>query len=270
VFDPATRRAKSIVLGKGEGVANSISTAPDGTAVATDHALYLLTAGASGAPRVVWRHAYDRGPARKPGQLSWGTGATPVFFGPRNGTDYVTITDNAVPKEHLLVYRSSSGTLVCSVPATSGTENAPVASGNSVFVASTYGYHYPALPPNAGPSQPASAPFAGGITRIDVVKGGCRVRWTDSVRSAAVPRLSLGDGGLYTINRILAPGSDGSNGPSYLDSFDYAVVDAATGRMRSEQEIGVGAAFDSLQTDALITPGRIMYQGTLTGLFRIS
>ncbi|MFD0331903.1 hypothetical protein ACFQZC_36455 [Streptacidiphilus monticola] len=103
---------------------------------------------------------YDRGPGRKPGQLSWGTGATPSFFGPGDGTEYVTITDNAAPHENLLVYRVAGGpTPVCTTPvltqyAASGTEDAVIASGSSVFVTDTYGYPYPALPAGAPPASP--------------------------------------------------------------------------------------------------------------------
>lgn len=79
------------------------------TAVATDHALYLLRADAGGRPFIVWRAPYDRGPARKPGQLGHGTGTTPVFFGPHDGTRYVAMVDNAAPREHLLVYRTDGG-----------------------------------------------------------------------------------------------------------------------------------------------------------------
>lgn len=204
--DPVSRRVMTIALGKGEQVANSISTAPQGTAIATDHALYLLSAGAHGTPTVDWRYAYDRGPARKPGQLSDGTGATPTFFGPVDGRRYLAITDNAVPAEHLIVVdtrprvasrgharrqRPPRFAVVCRIavltPGASGTENSPVGSGRSVFVASTYGYPYPAVPAGAGPSEPASASFTGGITRVDLNRRGtgCRVVWQDAVRSAA-------------------------------------------------------------------------------------
>lgn len=143
-YDPSDGSVRHRMLRPGEQVANSISSAPNGVAVASTYALYLFNVGKDGRPEVTWRKAYDRGPARKPGQLSWGTGATPTFFGPRTGYEYVTITDNAVPQENLLVFRSGSGRQVCSTPTfgsnNSGTENAPVGSGRSVFVASTYGY----------------------------------------------------------------------------------------------------------------------------------
>ncbi|RMI35002.1 hypothetical protein [Nocardia stercoris] len=280
--DPADT-VHSIVLGSGEQVANSISTAPQGMAVATDHALYLLNVDANGNPQVVWRQAYDRGPARKPGQLSWGTGATPTFFGPANGTEYLAITDNAATTENLLVYDTATGNQVCSVPAVDGTENSPIGSGNSVFVASTYGYPYPAMPANAGPSQPASASITGGMTRIDVTASGCKVVWTNTVPSAAVPRLSLADGKLYTVARHSAlptgsaaalGGATGSSGLGSVagaaDSYSYAVVDAATGHLDSEQGIGASPTSDTLEMVGTIAPGRIQYQGTMTGLYRIT
>ncbi|WP_157762709.1 hypothetical protein [Nocardia yamanashiensis] len=281
--------AKSIVLGPGETVANSISTAPQGVAIATSHALYLVDADGSGNPRVLWRQAYDRGPARKPGQLSWGTGATPTFFGPGSGTEYLAITDNAAGKENLLVYETGTGRTVCSVPAIDGTENSPIGSGNSLFVASTYGYPYPQLPANAGPSQPASASFTGGMTRIDVTGSGCTVMWTNTVRSSAVPRLSVADGKIYTVTRrgLLGSGSadlpsgsadsgsadsgSGSGSASGIaDTYRFAVIDAATGKLESERFMGGTTVHDTLQMVGTIAPGRVQYQGTLSGLFRIT
>ncbi|MFJ4652386.1 hypothetical protein ACIP5Y_14080 [Nocardia sp. NPDC088792] len=267
--DPATGTARSILLAPGEIVANSISTAPRGMVVATDHALYLLNVDGDGNPRIVWRQAYDRGPYRKPGRLSWGTGATPVFFGPGDGTEYVTITDNAVPDDNLLVYDTATGRQICKVPAVDGTENAPIGSGDSVFVASTYGYPYPQLPPSAGPSVPPSAPITGGMTRIDVDAGGsgCHVVWTDTVPSSAVPRLSLADGKLYTFTRhATVPGGIAE----VLDNYSYAVLDPATGTLESEQLVGATTAQDTLQMVGVIAPGRIQYQGTTTGFFRIT
>jgi hypothetical protein len=272
VADPRTKAVRALRLGRGEQVANSISTVRGRTAVATDHALYLLTAGRDGRPRIVWRRAYDRGPARKPGQLSHGTGATPTFFGSRDGTRYVAITDNAVPHEHLLVY-DRRGRTVCDVAvltkADSGTENSPVGSGRSVFVASTYGYPYPAAPAGAEPTQPASAPFTGGLTRVDLRPSGrgCDdVRWDAAIRSAAVPRLSLPDGLLYTVQRTDPLSPDGT---SPLDDYELATIDASTGQVRSTRLLAAGLPADTLQTAGTIVPGRVLYQGTISGIFRV-
>ncbi|MCP2291108.1 hypothetical protein ACFYT3_11860 [Nocardia amikacinitolerans] len=266
-FDPATGATRSIVLGHGEKVANSISTAPEGVAIATTHALYLVTVDGSGNPQVNWRYAYDRGPARKPGQLSWGTGATPTFFGPGAGTEYLAITDNAVPKENLLVFDTTTGNRVCSVPTVDGTENSPIGSGSSLFVASTYGYPYPAVPEGAGPSEPANAAFTGGMVRVDVTGSGCQVKWTNDALSAAVPRLSVADGKIYTVTRhtIIPTGSVG-----VTDNFRYTVIDAATGRIEKEKLIGATAVHNTLQMVGTISPDRTLYQGTMSGLFRIA
>jgi hypothetical protein len=279
--NPSTGAVRTIVLGHGEQVANSISTAPQGVAIDTDHALYVLDTARKGAPHKVWRYAYRRGPARKPGQLSWGTGSTPTFFGSKNGTRYLTITDNASPDENLLVFDSepnhgrlaTKSHLVCRTPVLtpgpSGTENAPVGSGHSVFIASTYGYPYPALPAGAPPSVPATAPFTGGVTRVDVNASGhgCHTVWRDAVRSAAVPRLDVPDQILYTTQRT--DPLDGT-GTSDLDVYSSVAINAATGAVLHSTTLGAGYLSDTLQLAPTIVPGRVMYQGTISGIDRIS
>ncbi len=285
--EPASGTVRTIALGSGEQVANSISTAPEGTAIATDHALYLLTAKKKG-PKVLWRYAYERGPARKPGQLSHGTGSTPTFFGPEDGTRYLAILDNASPAEHLLVFDTWANPrhataedhkvakkprLVCALPVLtpgpSGSENNPVGSGRSVFVASTYGYPYPSLPEGAETSEPETATFTGGVERIDLDPGGsgCIARWQDDVRSAAVPRLDVANGVLYTVQDtdVLEP-----DGTGYADAYSEDAIDAATGLVLHQTALGVGYAFNTLQLAPTIVPGEVMYQGTITGLLRIA
>ncbi|MGW8995537.1 hypothetical protein ACWGRF_37135 [Streptomyces zhihengii] len=269
--DTATGAVRHRALG--EGVANSISTAPGGTAVATDRALYLLTAGADGAPRTEWRRAYDQGPSRKPGRLSRGTGATPTFFGPRTGAEYLAITDNAASQEKLIVLTADGGRTVCELPVLaadgSGTENSPVGHGNSVYVADTYGYPYPAVPEGAGDAVPATAPFRGGVTRVDIEPDGegCAVRWTSAVRSAAVPKLSVADGRLYTVERtgVIDPTRTG-----ILDRFDAVSLDSATGRVTGRHHLGTGFLFDTLQMAGNVTAPGVLWQGTVTGILRIA
>ena len=178
-------------LPAGEQVANSISSAPSGrVAVATTYALYELSLDIAGNPQILWRAAYDRGPRASPGQLSWGTGSTPVYFGPVTGADYLTIVDNAAPTVHALIYRSGTGQLICEQPVLTWAARAArtrrSGSGDSVFVSSTYGYPYPAVPAGAPPAVPATAPFAGGMTRVDVDGSGCH----PSGRTRFAPRRS--------------------------------------------------------------------------------
>lgn len=261
--DSATGTGSTYQLPAGEKVANSVSTVPGRFAVTSDHALYVFDT-TTAVPTLLWRFAYDRGTARKPGQLSWGSGATPVFFGPLTGYEYVAITDNAAPHMNLVVLRTDgAGTPLCVRPlftaeAASGTENAPVAAGRSIFITNTYGYDYPALPDDAGPSVPSDADFDGGVARIDVDSAGtgCAITWSVTTRSAALPRLSVTDGRLYTAIQ------DG-----LLNGFYAAALDASTGTVTDRALLGYGLV-NPLQT-AGTAIGRTYYQGTVTGLLTI-
>ncbi|WP_148614243.1 hypothetical protein [Nocardioides rubriscoriae] len=255
--DPATGRVVVRRLGRrSERIGNSISTVPDGTVVTTDHATYLVRSDRRGRVRTVWRRAYDRGPARKPGQLTWGSGATPTLFGPRTGHEFVAITDNARPRTRVLVYRTGTGALRCSIPVlgrdNSGSENSPIGFRRSIYVASTYGYPIPAG--TTGPSDPASAPFVGGLERVDLTRRGCRSVWRSPVRSSAVPRLSTAEGVIYTVTR------------SETLAYDLVRVSPRTGRVLSRSRLGHGPTADTLQMVGSILADGTLLQGTIAGL----
>jgi hypothetical protein len=240
--------------------------------VVSDHALYVLRAGAADSPQLLWRAAYDRGPARKPGQFAQGSGTTPTFFGPTSGAEYVAIVDNASPLEHLLVYSvAGPATPVCALtlpaPTGYGTEASPIGSGRSVFVSSTYGYTYPALPAGAGPSVPPQAPITGGMTRVDLDQSasGCHVVWTNRVRSSALPKLSLRDRLIYTFARTMPLGPSLS---SPLDVYQYTVVSPDTGAVLAQQPVAVGT--DTLQMAGTLAPGGVLYQGFVGGILRVA
>lgn len=272
----ASGTVSTVALPAGETIANSISTAPQGTAVTTTHALYLLD-DSSGHPVVKFRVPYDRGSARRPGMLSWGSGSTPTFFGPSDGGDYLTIVDNADGQNHLVVVKAEgpdAGNVVCTTPVLiaggDASENSPIGAGRSVFVASTYGYPYPAVPDNAGPAVPASGVFSGGMSRVDVRAdgSGCDLVWDNKIRSAAVPKLSVADHAIVTITRHNPAGDDQAASP--VDTFSYAVIDPETGSLMQEQLIGATTAVDPLEMAGTTAPGKVLYQGTLTGILRIT
>jgi hypothetical protein len=275
---PAPGEVQIVALGEGERVANSISTSPAGATIATDAALYLLSADAGGRPEIRWRRTYERGPARNPGQLSHGTGSSPTFFGPTTGYDYVAIVDNARPEVNLLVVSVSGdpatghepGDVVCLTPVLvdggPGSENSPMASGRTVVVASTYGYEYPAVPPEAGSSDPLAAAITGGMTRVDLNAEGsdCEVVWENAVRSSAVPKLSTADGALITMSReTLPPGS------FFPEWFAYTVIDIETGDVAGS-ELLPNDTGDPLQLAGTVGPDRTFYQGTYGPLLRIT
>ena len=265
-FNPATGVIHTLTLAAGERIDNSFSTTANGrAAIATNQALYGLDQGDLEQPVLRWRQAYDAGSARKPGQLSQGTGATPTFFGPVLGTEYVTITDNADAIESLIVRRSDNGALVCQLPVfdsnNRGTENSPIGLGNTVIVASTYGYPYPAVPEGAGPAVPESADFVGGMTRVDIDASGCHIAWKNTVRSAAVPKLSTFDGYLYTIERK----------PGLLsDSYYFTVIDPDSGAVLRQSKTGGGFFADTLQMAGNAGRDGVYWQGTISGVVRIA
>ncbi|MDO9456928.1 hypothetical protein [Nocardioides sp.] len=255
--DPRTGRVVVRRLGsRQELIGNSISTAPDGTVVTTDRATYLLRADGRGRVRQLWRRGYDRGSARKPGQLTQGSGATPTFFGPRTGHEFVAITDNARPRSRVLVYRTSTGALRCSLPVlardNSGSENSPIAFRRSIYVASTYGYPYPAG--TTGTSDPASAPFVGGLERVDLTRRGCRSVWRTRTRSSAVPRLSTAEGVIHTVTR------------SASLAYDLVRISPRDGRVVSRSRIGNGPTADTLQMVGSILADGTLLQGNIAGL----
>jgi hypothetical protein len=261
--NPVNGTIRSTTLPAGEQVANSISSSPVGVAVASDHALYLMGSRKDSTPFVQWRESYDRGSFQKLGQLSHGTGATPVFFG-HEGHPYLAITDNADKQEHLLVYRvaasPAANRLVCSVPlfapGASANENAPIGVGDSVIVSNTSGYNYD---DHTGRNL---QPLPGGITRIDVRRdgSGCDAIWTNSVPSAAVPKLSIAVGMLYTVSRTLERSK-----PQYA----LTVIDFRDGATVKRTPIGDSYALDTFQLAGAIGKGKALYQPTLTSIIRI-
>ena len=278
VIDSARGTIRSMRLNKasiaGERIDNSISACPQGVSVVASHAIYMLNATATGAPTLKWWHAYDRGSARKPGKLAWGSGASPTFFGP-NGSDYVMLTDNSDIQESVIVYRTDNGAKVGSAglftAGTSGTENSMIGVGNTMVGASTYGYPYPKYPEGAGPSVPANALFAPGMERWDITDRGLRKIWDrKDVYSSAVPRYSTADGLIYTCER--------RRGPAGLANGAYAwavALDMETGKTMHEQRLPQHVSLllgggDTLQMVGTIDRYGTWWQGTISGVYRIA
>ncbi|WP_245555569.1 hypothetical protein [Gordonia soli] len=260
------RRVTSTRLPAGEDLGNGLSVRRSGASIITTHALYEMRADAGQAPRVVWRRPYDRGPARKPGQLTWGSGTTPTYFGP-GGDGWVAIVDNAEPP-NLIVLQSDTGSTVCRMRAFDrsgpGTENSPMAWGNSLVIPSTYGYQYPPMAVD-GRSVPADAPFVGGATRIDVRDGGCHRVWENGDRIATLPKLSRADGLIHAIGYgPLVPGR-----PQQLGPIDYVATDFATGRRVETLKVGDAPVDEPLELTGTISADGTMWQATVGRMLKI-
>jgi hypothetical protein len=259
-LDPKTGEVHIRYL-RGEQIENSNSVSEDGVAIVSDHAMYLFRASRTGAPEVVWRAPYDRGHARKVGQINQGSGTTPTFL----GRDFVAITDNADARMHVLVYRRAprlapgQHRLFCSVPVfgagQSATENSLVGWDGGLAVENNYGYLNPTTR-LSGATQP------GGITKIDVGAHGCRVAWTSPVLSpSVVPKLSRANGMLYLYSpHPVAAG---------VDEWGLTVVDWRTGRTVAWIPTGRGPAYDNAWAPITLGPNGSAYISCFGGLLAV-
>lgn len=261
----SSNRVIKYKLPAGEGVYNSISSAQAGVAIASTHNLYVFAAD-NGTVKTVWKQPYDRGSGRKAGQLSYGTGATPTFFGPSTGSEYVTITDNAFPRENLLVYKSGTGEQICKVTifqylALSGTEDSSIAVGNNIWVTNTYGYEYPKQSLQDGTKDdPRSDTFSGGMERYEVNAEGtaCNLVARGDIKSAGLPRLSTSASKIYTVE------ADSGKNARFL------VIDAANLQVTNVKDLGADfkLRWDPLQMGGPIVD-KWVYQGTKGGYIRV-
>jgi len=274
IYDSFSGSIKTVKLTQGEEIHNSFSNTLEGQAgIATDEALYVIQRGEDGQPYIQWRASYDSGNYRKPGQLSKGTGATPTFFGPLTGSEYLMITDNNDVQTSLLVYKTEGAELICQFPlftaGSSGTENSAIGIGSSVIVASTYGYPYPKVPDGVPEAVPEKADFAAGMIRIDLHQdeSGCDLVWQNSLRSSAVPKLSTADNLIYTVERR---GLMNKAKAGLADSFYFTALDPDTGATLYQKRIGGGFFSDTLQMAGNIGKDRVYWQGTVGGMIRIS
>lgn len=172
VVDTATRAIKSLPLPDGEHVTGAISTAPQGTAVVTTAALYLLGQDAAGMPVVKFRVPHG------------GDSSTPTFFGPATGGEYLAFVDNSGRQAQVTMVRTASGTKLCSTPVfapdAAGEANSPIGAGRTVI-----------------------ASGADGMTRVDIRtdESGCAVKWHNAIVPESLPRLSTTDGLIMTVAR---------------------------------------------------------------------
>ncbi len=251
--DPDTGSVAVVALD--EGIANSFAVDESGTYVVTDTALYRLRRTASGRVSVVWRAAYERGRARKPGQLSRGSGTTPTLL----PGGLVAVTDNADPRMHVLVHRMRDGGRVCSVPVfepgASATENSLVSLGDAVVVENNHGYDSP-LSTTLGR---ATAP---GFARVDVSTDGCSLAWTSGqVAPSSVPKVSLPNGLLYAWTTRPTRWA--------VTAWYLTAIDARTGRTAFSVRTGTGMLANNHYAAVSLAPDGAIFIATLGGLVRV-
>lgn len=230
-------------LALGEPVTEDLATDPSGTYVVTAKALYRLTAGPDGTPRVVWRHPLTGGSGTPPAMVAGG---------------YVAVADGR-SRPHLVVLRTGGDgdrRLACAVPlfasrAARVTAHLVVA-GRSVVVANGHGYDN-LLVVEGGRTT------TGGLTRVAVGRRGCRTAWTsDVVSPSAQPVVSRATGLLYTAAKPAG----------FPDRWDLAALDWRTGELRFRALAGEGLGFNSDHGALALGPDGVAYATSFGGVSR--
>jgi hypothetical protein len=261
-IDPVSSVVQAVRL-DGESIGNSFAVdETGGVFIVSDHAMYRFDADpATGAPSVTWREVYDRGTRQKPGQVNFGSGTTPTLM----GTQYVSITDNADPRMHVLVYlraKSVSGPrLVCSEPVfepgKGATENSLIATDTSMIVENNYGYTGPLATEGGRTTEP-------GITRVDLdAGGGCHTAWTNTKEHvpSTVPKMSVANGLIYTYTKDPEPND--------ADAWYFTAVSFAPGKTVFKRLAGTGLGYNNHYAPVSIGPDGTAYVGALGGLIEL-
>jgi hypothetical protein len=245
----------------GEEIENSLSMAPEGAYVVSDHALYRFELEPGRGPKQVWREAYDRGARTKVGQINRGSGTTPTLL----GRDFIAIADNAEPRMNVLVYRrgrEAEERLVCKTPVfhdgQSATENTLIGHGRSLIVENNAGYDIFRTMRRGKTSSP-------GIARLDVREdeSGCDLVWeSDEISQTTVPKLSTASGLIYVYTKL-------PNAPERTDAYYFTAIDFATGKTAYRVLTGTGVRYDNNWAAISLAPDGTAYVGVLNGLIRV-
>ena len=251
-----------------EIIENSFAVAEDGTFILSDRALYRFSLSDSGDIVVDWRVAYNRGPKKKPGHITRGSGTSVTLMGGLDGL--VALTDNAEPRIHLQFVRRSDGNLVCSIPlfeeGKSGTdisvagfehanEDGKGTGVYSVIVENNWGHH----------TFPRSRPEPG-LTRVNVIRHddatyACEEIWTSGEKGIGVFKLSLGNGLAYMYWRSES---------CPITSWYLTAIDFATGDTVFKKLVGTGLGYNNWAGALFLHPdGGIAYSTTIFGLVMI-
>jgi hypothetical protein len=257
-LDPASGSILGSMQLTGENIDNSsASDETGGVFIASNQAMYRFDADSAGKPAVTWREPYDAGKHIKSGQVDVGTGTTPTVM----GSGYVTITDNAEPNMHVLVYHRAKtvtgNRLFCSVPVfqpgANSTENSLVATDSSIVVENNFGYKSVKSTEHGKTSKT-------GLARIDLDPQGCHTVWTNTSESipTLVTKLALSNGLIYTYTK--------PKGPANTDAWYFTAIDFATGQTVYSQLAGTGTLFNNHYAGLFLGPNGSLYVGVLGGV----
>jgi hypothetical protein len=180
--------------------------------------------------------------------------------------DYVTISDNAEPRMHVVVWRRAKDVqgsrLVCEEPVfdpgQSSNENSLVATDTSIVVENNFGYKDYKSTMHGMTSKP-------GLPRIDLLPNekGCKTVWTsmDESMPTVVTKMSLLNGLIYTYTKPKTPPD--------TDAWYFTAIDFATGKTVYKKLAGTGLLYNNHYAPVFIGPNETWYVGVLGGLVAI-
>ncbi|KRE93932.1 hypothetical protein ASG76_10965 [Nocardioides sp. Soil774] len=241
-IDPASGQVA--VTDLGEDVRRGLATDDTGAYVVTDEALHRLVAGLGGGLQEVWRSEYDGASGSAPVLLDGGV---------------VAVTDRVDARLGVLFLARDDGRHLCRQPVfekDDGATDSPLAPlGTGVVVTNNDGYSSPRSTLLGFTSSP-------GMSRVDLVDGGCVVRWTsDAVSPGSGATPSWPNGLLYAWTK--RPSLVG------VSAWYLTAVDASSGRSMWSVRTGTGLLAGSDRSQVAVGADGTVWLGTLSGLVRV-
>jgi hypothetical protein len=180
------------------------------------------------------------------------------------GTEYVTITDNADPRMHVLVYQRAKqvtgARLHCAVPVfqnNTSNEQSLIATDRSIVVPNNFGYSDLSATKHGNTTKPVMA-------RIDVEPYGCRTVWTNEevVAPSVVNKMSVANGLIYSYTK--------PKGPANTDAWYFTALDFESGAVVYSRLAGTGILYNNHYAPVYLgRDGKTEYVGVAGGIVAI-
>jgi hypothetical protein len=251
-----------------EIIENSFAIGSDGVFIISDQALYRFSQSGDGIIDTIWWTPYDRGPAKKPGVITRGSGTSVTLLGGESG--FVAVTDNAEPRISLLFISRTDGDLVCSMPlfenGKSASDITAIGFEHADSAGKATGTYSAIVENNWGHSSFPFARAEAGISRVDLISQEdgsyrCEEVWTSDEINIGVFKFSLGSGLLYTYFRSDSP---------YLTAWYFTAIDFWSGETVFKRLTGTGMGYNNWAGAIFLHPdGGAAYTTTIFGLVKM-
>ncbi|MBL0746872.1 hypothetical protein [Nocardioides baculatus] len=227
-----------------EPVRHGLAVDEGGAYVVTDDALRRLTAGPDGTPQVGWRTEYAGASGSAPVLLDGGAVAITDELDGRLGVAFL-VRDSGAALCRQSVFEKGDG----------ATDSTLASLGRGVVIANNHGYSSPRSTLLGFTTDP-------GISRVDLVDGGCVVQWTsDAVSPSSGATASWPNGLVYAWTK--RPSLTG------VSAWYLTALDAGSGRSMWSVRTGTGLMAGSDGSRIALGADGSAWLGTLAGLVRV-